>query len=48
MTIPGYLALTGGLSIEIERTIAEARATAGRPAIRNASPAPRVAARSGL
>jgi hypothetical protein len=47
MTIPGYLALTRGLSTEIERTIAEARATAGRPAIRNASPAPG-AARSGL
>jgi hypothetical protein len=32
MTIPGYLALTRGLSTEIERTIADARAAAGRPA----------------
>ncbi|HZF95855.1 MAG TPA: GDSL-type esterase/lipase family protein [Allosphingosinicella sp.] len=39
MTIPGYLALTRGLSTEIERTIAEARTASGRPAIRNAAPA---------
>jgi hypothetical protein len=32
MTIPGYLLLTRGLSSDIERTIAQARAHARRPA----------------
>ena len=38
MTIPGYLALTRGLTADIERAIATARSRSGRaPAVRNAT-----------